>query len=323
MKDRIIREIDRYYFEDILPSMHPLLSELGGNKRLLYLNTEPEPLESLHHVFSEGYLLLPWQCADIITISDDDLITVSQAYAALLMAYLILDQMIDGQLPDSLRAAPLIYGHLMLHARAKFAEAFTPDAAFWSDFDKYSHQLFDGLAAESASLDHQLIPYTEEVMREVAHGKNSSLRLAVRAMAHLADDLEKGDLCEELIDTMFVGDQINDDTMDWREDFELGRLTYPILQAMQAEEMPLEDFESLSVERIDSILKEKHILAGLLKRARSVFNEGKDRLLAAGYEETRFVAVFEGRIAFTERIQRRQGTSELFGALAKKLKDRL
>ena len=71
-------------------------------------------------------------------------------------------------------------------------------------------------------------------MRVVAHGKNAFLRLAARAMAHLAGEQEKGDLCEEMIDTMFVGDQINDDTLDWREDFELGRLTYPILQAMQS-----------------------------------------------------------------------------------------
>ena len=30
MKDRIISEIDRFYFEDVLPTMHPLLADGVG-----------------------------------------------------------------------------------------------------------------------------------------------------------------------------------------------------------------------------------------------------------------------------------------------------
>ena len=155
MKSELMSQIDHYYFNELMSGMHPMLQSIATDKRLMHMATEPERIDSLTALFSESYILLPWQCADILEASEKDLLTISQAYIPILVAYLILDEMVDGQLPESLQRAALVYSHFLLAAKSKFAQCFPPTSLFWGSFDEYMSELFNGLAAESASAKPQ------------------------------------------------------------------------------------------------------------------------------------------------------------------------
>src|SRR5690349_21895976 len=104
-KEKLINEIDRHYFTELLDGLHPSIQSVSRDQRLLRLSPDAESIQTLAGLFNDGYILAPWQCADILSVPGDALVSMSQAHAALMVAYLILDVQVDNQLPKSMRLA--------------------------------------------------------------------------------------------------------------------------------------------------------------------------------------------------------------------------
>lgn len=320
MKSDLLHRIDEYYFGELLADVHPDLRAIAVDKRMLHLHKEPEAITSLAAVFSESYILMPYQCADIIRISDPALEAISLAYVAHLVAYLMLDQLVDRQMPDSLRLAPLIYSHFLIAARRQYAVAFSAGSPFDALFDAYMRESFDGLAAESASLDGHDPLYTEPVMQQVCHAKCASFRLAARLMAEVAGDPQGGALCEAMIDTLFYGDQLRDDVLDWQPDLAMGRITHLHVRLMEIAGLSAVELQARPIPDLQALIDANQLDIHLMEQTRAIYQAGRERLRKAGYENSRWDAILAERITRSEGSRRRLAAGSLLSGLASRLR---
>ena len=138
-------------------------------------------------------------------------------------------------------------------------------------------------------------------------------------MSVVADNPSGGDLCETLMDTMFLGDQLNDDLLDWQSDFSKGRITYPHLKVMEHYHLTKDEFQDLTVDELRELMKQDRLEVTLLDEVKAIYGSGREHLREAGYPDCRWDAVMTERLERTESLRRRQTTRRFFEAVAMRM----
>src|SRR5688572_18332704 len=107
------KSIDEFYFNEIVPRMHPSLQALAVDARVLRHHKEPRTITSFSDIYAPDYLVLPWVLDDIFPVPEAERKIASQAYLMMFVGYILLDHLIDRQVPD-VAVVPLVHQHIAL-----------------------------------------------------------------------------------------------------------------------------------------------------------------------------------------------------------------
>lgn len=286
--------LDHFYFGEVAAVMHPSLRTLAADMRLLQGHDDARIITTLTDLYNSSYQYLPYLLNDLFDVPDDTLLQIEKGWMLLLIAYVMLDEIVDRQMPD-IPAAPLVQQHLLLKAHEVFRAVFPAGDAFWRSYDALLHEFFTCLALESHYLDADAAPYTYQRMQEVCTGKAAPLQIVATALAAVSGKPERAVLIRQVFDRLVFSDQLFDDAADWEDDLTAGRRTLPYVMAQQAAGEAITDRELLK-----QVVTNRGILATMTDQAVGLLDEGRALLDSAGLAETQLYEVLGSR---AERIR--------------------
>ena len=120
---------------------------------------------------------------------------------------------------------------------------------------------------------------------------------------------------------MFLGDQLADDVLDWRPDFEKGRITYPHTKVMEREALSVEAFRALSVEDLRALMEKEGLELSLFDEATAVYESGQSRLRESGHPGSRLDRMMLERVRRVEGIRRRQKAGSILRSVSMRLRN--
>jgi hypothetical protein len=306
----VLAELDHFYFQEIPQVMHPTLHGLAADLRLLQGAAEARQITTLEGLYNSSYQYLPYLLNDIFGLPENTVMQVEKGWLLLLISYVMLDQLVDRQMP-AMPVVPLVQQHLLLKAHEAFAAVFPASAPFWGQYYALLHEFFTCLALESHYLDAEAAPYTYERMTEVCTGKAAPLQIVVAAMSELSGQPRHAPLLRQVFNRLVLSDQLFDDAADWEDDLVAGRRTLPYVLAQQAAQSPVTDPAALA-----QIIQRSGLLPALADRAIGLLEEGRDLLRGAGLSPVQLDAALDER---KERIQldrRRYQAVSFLGSLS-------
>ena len=157
-------------------------------------------------------------------LDDGTFLAVAEAGACIQLASVVLDHLVDGQLPDP-GGSSLLYKALTDHGVTTFLKIFRAGSAFWSHYERLTRRHLDGLAAE---LDGRSDPrrFSYEALEVMARGKACPVVLTVAALCEASGRTELLEPIARSMELVGVASQLVDDTTDWQKDAETRHLTY-------------------------------------------------------------------------------------------------
>ncbi len=214
---------------------------------------------------------LPWLFADAFpTLSEAELLDISEASTLLVMALLLQDHYLDGQLPPYTEI-PLLHQHLHSTALQKFFGLFDSGSPFWSYFNRYFLQYATALIDERNHVG-QVVEYPLSRAYQLGSGKVALHKVTTTAIALRAGCEHQIPLLENAVDALAAAMQLGDDIEDWKEDYARQRYTLPLTWVIPHELRPVPHLTmSEIVERFEASL----ILETLVKQTIEWFEEAK------------------------------------------------
>lgn len=305
----VLAELDHFYFQDVLQVVHPTLRGLAVDLRLLQGVDAAEPITTLAGLYDSSYQYLPYLLNDIFAMPEAVVMQIEKGWLLLLISYVMLDQIVDQQMPDN-PVVPLVQQHLLLKAHEAFAAVFPAGAAFWGEYCSLLHEFFTCLAVESHYLDAEAAPYTYERMEEVCTGKAAPLQIVVAAMCAYTGQNQHAPLLRQVFNRMVLSDQLFDDALDWQDDLAAGRKTLPCVLAQQVTQSPVSDPAALA-----RMIERSGILSGMADRAIGLLEEGRELLRESALSPAQLYAALDQRKERITLDRRRYQAVSLLGGL--------
>lgn len=209
----------------------------------------PPPLPSYARLArSPSAALSPWLFWETFEALDDEtFLKIAEAGACHLLASIVLDHHIDGQVTDP-AASALLQKALFDRGVTVFAQLFPPDSGFWPDFQRLVAEHLAGLSLELAGRAEPR-SLTGDAAIQIAEAKVCPGILTVAALVEAAGQRSLLEPIERSIRSVGVSSQTIDDAHDWRTDVEARRFTTflaelaPLDNWTQSEWPTLEDLE--------------------------------------------------------------------------------
>jgi squalene cyclase len=151
---------------------------------------------------------------------------------------LLYDYLLDsGRLPDPV----ILLGSYAFQREymTRLQRYFLPGSALWGHLSTYESETARALIEEQTQRQHSVVhviaDFSIEAMRRQAIGKAAISRLAIVALACLTDtcdsDIMRGVIASN--DHYNFARQISDDLLDWRKDYETGRHSFLLMNALK------------------------------------------------------------------------------------------
>jgi hypothetical protein len=215
---------------------------------------------------------LPWLFAQAFpTLSEAEILDISEASTLLIMAVLLQDPYLDGQLPPY-PGIPLLHEHLHTAALQKFFQLFDSQSSFWTYFKRYFFQYTTALTEERIHVG-RMADYSLQQAYEIGSGKMALHKATTTAMALKAGAEGHIPILENALDALYAAMQLADDIADWKEDYERNRYTLPLTWVISSHFWPL---PSLTLTEINERFEASLILEILVKQAIEWFQQAKD-----------------------------------------------
>lgn len=260
-EDILLNELDKRYFA-YADKLEPRLRELALARRTFIGAGESKPIASLREVYSLT-TCLPWLFNEAFpTVSKADLFDIAEAGTLLILALLLYDHYLDGQLSPH-PSILILYQRLHTAALRKFHALFGERSRFWSLFDVYFCQYTTALYKETYDHWGQVTAYSPRTMWEIGSGKVALLKTVTTALALKAGAETDIPRLETTLDKFAAAMQLGDDIGDREDDYQHQRYTWPLTEAILIKQRPI---SSLSVEEIGQCLENSVILETMLKQ---------------------------------------------------------
>jgi len=295
--------LDSFYFQHIIPKMHPTLQKLAVDSRVLRHAKIQRNITSLLDVYGSDYLLLPWILDDIFDVPETQRQLVAQGYIAMFIGYVLLDHLIDKQTPDS-AVVPLIYQHIALSTTEQYSVLFEMDSPFWPHYYADMREIFNVLALESECIDTHTYPYSLNLMGMVAHGKAAAWHTACFALATLSQTSHHLIVVNNAYTALALADQLGDDAIDWEEDFAMRRATVPIVYVADIKGLSLHHVFDLPLHEIEDCLIQNRIQLTLIESALETLQTAVNSLAADGLANCKLSQLLRSRLEAEQHRRR-------------------
>jgi hypothetical protein len=194
-------------------------------KKGTYVGTSADARFEGVSTMNPGVTCTPWLFWELVeTLDDERFLEVAGAGTLVVLASVLLDHIVDGQ-ADYAGEISLLQQTLFQAGVARLRRQVPFDSEFWAHFERLEAEHVAGLAAE---LEVQVHPdrFSLSNFLTMVPGKFSPI---VITMAAFAEVLGRRDLLapiEASIKHLAIASQLLDDMGDWREDLEMGHLTF-------------------------------------------------------------------------------------------------
>ncbi len=144
--------------------------------------------------------------------------------AFLVLAYVVLDHILDGQ-SDAPGLASLLHQALLEHGVRRLHEALPADNPFWRHYDRLMAAHRAGLAREAAALaDPGALD--EDAFEALATAKILPSLVTLAALTELLDRRNILPMLEQSLTRAILSGQLHDDVGDWRDDLAARHFTF-------------------------------------------------------------------------------------------------
>jgi hypothetical protein len=193
-----------------------------------------EPSTPLRTIAQFGSIIsLPWGFYDTFPQLDQgQFLDVGEAWLFVMLAVLLRDNLIDGQVTASSDVVDL-QQRFMARARDVLYSVVGDRSSFWTRFEDYEHQVVSGLQLEAQYRTSPDRPYDITVARQIGSSKVALCKTIPCALTVLCDTMPLLPNLEFSLDAVAAGRQLLDDAIDWQEDLARGHYTYPLIQVIR------------------------------------------------------------------------------------------
>lgn len=271
--------LDDFYFNDVLPKLHPHLRELALDSRVLYHTEDKQTLTSIVGKIAAVYWTNPWKLQDIFPVTPQQCEIIAQGMALLYLQYLVIDNLTDGQTPDH-RLIPLLSHTYSLEAMRQFSRLFNHDVddRFWKSYYQGLDNFFHGLVVEYDSVVAHHTPFSPELMRIVDAGIAFTFRIECTALGILSDRRDYIEPISEVFELLTLADQFGDDAIDWQDDYKARHASLPIVWLSEAEKLSYEAIFALAEDEMEDLLNKHQILHRMVDYALQALHDAKAKL---------------------------------------------
>ncbi len=158
-------------------------------------------------------------------------------------------------------------------------------------------------------------------MRQVCKSRSDLIGAIITTMAEISGQPERAEpLCAYYTHLTFV-DQLLDDANDWRDDFEGGRWTLPVVLALDAENRPIEDVAQVSGDELQFWIDRHRVLVQMAELAETLLSEARAALQTLPLDDSPLHTVLAQREQVAARAHQRYDTLRLMTGFLKRLSD--
>ena len=313
--------LDAFYFGGVVPSMPLSLQGLAVDSRILCHSPEKSEVQSIRHVFGPEFhhFYIPFVLDDIFSVPEQTLLTLGKAWLLTMVDIIITDNGIDLQLP-AIPIIPLLQQQMRHHSLRLYRELFGQSETFWRNYDLCLGAYWTALAQE---FDHQLRrTYTADAAQQIATGKGATYRLMIDAMSELSGDRSAVAPLHRIFHQIMSVELILDDACDWQEDAANGRVSLPIMLALERATIPMTELETLSTDALANLLVSHSILLSLADQCLESLESARTDLVNAHLEETKVAAIVRNHTHLAQRFKEQCQAQRFLGAVSTMLEDR-
>jgi hypothetical protein len=205
---------------------------LGQN---LPLNQGKLPLDLRNRKITRfGRRYLPFSVAiDFPSVSDYQIYTLALATACGVLHARLLDIVIDdpsNALPENGYAIP----HVYLKFCHLLSILFPANSLFWKEVDRLTKLTSQAGILEKRRHRNPADRYTWEELQEISGGKMALAQINPFALAFLNGTPEKMSTYQKCWKAISLAVIVNDDVLDWQEDYKQGNYTYLLSQILNS-----------------------------------------------------------------------------------------
>jgi hypothetical protein len=313
-------ELNRFYAE-VVGRMHVSLRPLATDMRILRHEADERHSDNIaEEIYQPQYSHLPWMVAPYFDVPDDLLLKIGKAWWLTILDVVITDQIVDRQVPD-FAGIPLMLQHVRGEAGRMYRQVFGHSERFWDRYEATLAGVWDALAHETYCVDQHQQVYSYEEMRRVCKSRSDLLCTIIGAMGDVSASGQNAaiePLCH-FYENLTFADQLLDDASDWKGDLKTGRYTLPIVMALEAAKIPLEDAPTLSLADFDLLMDRHRVLVRLSEQATTLLEECEQALSSLSPAETSLYHVLRQRLQTARYASKRYQTMRHMTAFLQKL----
>ena len=101
-------KLDHFYFNEFIPSLHPLIQDLATDRHLLRHEEAAEALSTIANLYQKQYIYMPWLLRDYFPMSDEIVLELGKAWILKIIDFVITDNIVDKQSPDNVAVTVII-----------------------------------------------------------------------------------------------------------------------------------------------------------------------------------------------------------------------
>jgi hypothetical protein len=179
-----------------------------------------------------GRRYLPFStAADFPAVATHTVCTLALAAACGILHIVFLDRLVDEPeaTPPEIRVA---IQHVFLHAYRLLSLLFPVDSPFWDEVQRLMTLTSETMVAERHDHCGQAHPYPWEEFQKIAQGKMASAQVNTVAMALLNGTPQEIPALQECWKAISLAAIVNDDVLDWQEDYNNANYTYLLSQVL-------------------------------------------------------------------------------------------
>ena len=220
---RLFGDLDDLYFQfaSQLPSPLDSLAHLNST----YEGDEEErPFESLRGL-NPVLIATPWLFWDTFEgLPYQTFLQIAEAGMYYVLASVVMDHILDGQ-AKPIEAMGLFHQALYERGISKYREVFSTPSSFWDHFERLSIDHLAGLSEEYV-LQSQPQLIDREALIKMAYGKVSPIVTTIVGLTEALGQTAVLVPIETSLKHIAVASQLLDDIGDWKDDLQVGHMTY-------------------------------------------------------------------------------------------------
>ena len=220
---RLFSDLDDLYFQFASQLPSPL-DTLAQQNSTYEGDKEQKLFESLRGL-NPVLVGTPWLFWDTFEgLSDQTFLLIAEAGMYYVLASVVMDHILDGQ-AKPIEAMGLFHQALYERGIARYRKAFSSSSSFWDHFERLASDHLAGLSEELVLQSQpQLIDL--EALIKMAHGKVSPIVTTIIGLAEALDRTAVIVPIEASLKHIAVASQLLDDIGDWKDDLQVGHMTY-------------------------------------------------------------------------------------------------
>jgi len=310
--------LNRFYAE-VVGGLHVSLRPLATDLRILrHEAVERHTSNIAQELYQPQYSYVPWMVAEFFEIDDALLLTLGKAWWLTIMDVVITDQAVDQQLPD-IPTISLLLQHLRLHAQGLYLEAFGSSELFWPRYQAAIAGVWNALAHETYCVDAHQQAYSFDEMKQVCNSRSDLIGAIIWMMGHASGQPQAVTPLCTFYENLTFADQLLDDANDWKADFSSGRYTLPVILALEAEQLSLDDARQLSLDDFQLLINRHRILVRLSEAAAELLEGAAAALRTTSLSDSHLHDVLRQRQQVARRTSHRYTTTRLMSGFLKRL----